>query len=81
MKIVRAPNAGLINGIIIVKKILISEAPSIFALSMSDAGISSQNCLHKKIPNALMNDGKIKAPAVLYKPKKLINMNDGIIVV
>ena len=57
----RAASAGLLNGKIILKKILNAPAPSIFADSSSSFGIYLKNCRRRNIPSGVIIAGKNNA--------------------
>ena len=57
----RAAIAGLLNGKIILKKILNAPAPSIFADSSSSFGIDLKNCRRRNIPSGVIIAGRNRA--------------------
>ena len=60
--------AGLLNGKMILNKILNAPAPSIFADSSSSLGIDLKNCRNRNIPRGVIIAGRNRAAWLSIKP-------------
>ena len=80
VKIARAANAGLLDGIMIWVYMRNSPAPSMRAASINSVGIDIINWRIRKIPNAPTIPGTIKPKKLLFQPNSTRIENAGIMV-
>ena len=81
LMIITVPNAGLINGIKTLQRILRSLAPSILAASSNSTGIVRKNPVNMRMDNGIPPAVyiKIRDQSEFNKPRSFIKINNGTI--